>query len=298
MKESLEVVAVGAHPDDIEGSVLGTLKLLKDKGHNIHFVTMTAGSMGCPERFGEDIETTRYFEAKASSEKLGATYDCLGQRDTEISDSPESIREIVRMLRRYEADIVFTHPRDDYMLDHEKTHTAVGAATNYTVIPRYCRFEVESAKMHDALQSIPHLYYWSPSGCVDLYGEVFPAHFLVTLSQEEVKAKKEGFAMHASQIEWLKRHFGIDQQLKRLETSASLWIPHFNLEEKTTHKYAEAFTQDLSCGFPRTDILKEILGNRLLPTKNYKLQTQTKLESANRFLELNKMLKGTKQAHC
>ena len=290
MKASLQVVAVGAHTDDIESSALGTLKLLKDKGHNIHFVTITAGSMGCPDRFGEDIETTRYFEAKASSQKFGATYDCIGQRDTVASDSPESVREIVRILRRYEADIVLTHPRDDYMLDHEKTHTAVRAAANYTVIPRYCRFEVESATMQDALQSIPHLYYWSPSGCVDLYGEVFPAHFLVALGGEEVEVKKEGFAIHASQLAWLKRHFGTEQQLKKLEISASLWIPHFNLEEKTRHKYAEAFIQDLSCGFPRTDRLKEILGSRLLPTKNYKLATQTKPEFANRFLEVNKML--------
>ena len=86
--------------------------------------------MGYPKPFGEDVEAIRYSEAKASARKLDATYDCLGHRDLEISDSPESVREIVRLLRQYETDIVITHPRDEYMLDHERTYRAVRAATN------------------------------------------------------------------------------------------------------------------------------------------------------------------------
>jgi len=281
----LNVVAVGAHPDDIEFSALGTLKLLKDKGHNLHFVTMSAGSVGCPEAFGEDIEATRYSEAKASAQRLGATYDCLGQKDLEISDSPESIRQVVRLLRYYKADIVITHPRDDYMLDHERTHRAVRAATNHTTIPRYCRFEVEGGRMAGALRSMPHLYYWSPQGCVDLYGEVFAAHFLVTLSDEEMRVKREGLATHVSHRQWLKRHYGVDQYIAIMERWASLWIPHFGLAKKTEYKYAEAFAQDLSSGFSRTDIMRKILGDRVLPTENYKLATEGNLRPRNRFLE-------------
>ncbi|GAI37534.1 unnamed protein product [marine sediment metagenome] len=73
MKEPLNIVAIGAHPDDIEFSVFGILNLLRDKGHSIHFVTMTAGNVGCPEPFGKDIEAIRYSEAKASAQKLSAT---------------------------------------------------------------------------------------------------------------------------------------------------------------------------------------------------------------------------------
>lgn len=285
MKESLDTVAIGAHPDDIEFSALGTLSLLRDKGHNIHFITMSAGDMGSPKVFDEDIEAIRYSEAKTSAQKLGATYDSLGQRDFGISDSPESIREIVRLLRRYDADIVITHPRDDYMLDHEKAHKAVRAATNQTPVPRYCRFEVESEKMPHALKSVPYLYYWSPSGGIDLYGEVFPAHFLITLSDREMKVQKEGIAAHASQREWLRRHYGVDQYIGMTEKWASSWIPHFGMEGKTKYKYAEAFAQDLSSGFPRTDILSKILGDRALLTKNYKLPTEKNPDPLNRFLK-------------
>ncbi len=285
MKKSLNIVAIGAHPDDIEFSVLGTLSLLRDKGHNIHFIAMSAGNMGTARVFSEDIEAIRYSEAKASAQKLDAAYDCLGQRDLEISDSPESVREIVRLLREYETDIVITHPRDDYMLDHERTHRAVRAATNHTTIPRYCRFEVESRKMPHTLKSVPYLYYWSPPGGIDLYGEVFPAHFLITLSDREMKVKKEALAAHASQREWLKRHYGVDQYIKMMEKWASLWIPHFGLEEKTQNKYAEALAQNLCFGVPQADILSKILEDHVLRTKNYKLATNKNLEPRNRFLK-------------
>jgi len=284
MKEMLNIVAVGAHPDDIEFSASGALSLLRDKGHNVHFVTMSAGNMGDPEPFGEDAEALRYSEAKASAQKLNATYDCLGQRDFEISDCPESVREIVRLLRRYKANIVMTHPRDDYMLDHERTHRAVRAATHSTTVPRYYRFEVESGKMAPALKSIPNLYYWAPHGGVYLHGEVFSAHFLITLSDREMEIKREGLATHTSQRAWLKRHYGMNHYIVAMEKWASLWIPHFNLEQKTSYRYGEAFAQDLSFGFPRTDALREILKERLLPTKNYKLPTEESPEPQNRFL--------------
>jgi len=120
---------------------------------------------------------------------------------------------------------------------------------------------------------------------VDLNGEVFPAHFLITLSDREMRVKRKGLAIHASQREWLKRHYGVDQYIAMMEKWARLWIPHFSLEREAEYKYAEAFAQDLSIGFPRTDILRKILEDRLLPTKNYKLPTGKNPKPQNRFLK-------------
>lgn len=153
-----------------------------------------------------------------------------------------------------------------------------------TTVPRYCRFEVEGGK-RPHVKSIPNLYYWSPPGGVDLYGEVFSAHFLITVGDREMEVKREGLATHASQREWLKKHYGVAQYITMMEKWASLWLPHFNLEGKTEHKYAEAFAQDLSSGFPHTDILNKILKDRLLPTRNYKLQIEDNPEPRNRFLK-------------
>jgi len=99
-----------------------------------------------------------------------------------------------------------------------------------------------------------------------------------------MRTKREGLATHASQREWLKRHYGVDQYIATMEMWAGLWIAHFNLERGTEHRYAEAFAQDLSSGFPRTDILRKILKDRVLPTKNYKLPTEENPKSCNRFL--------------
>jgi len=285
MKNAPCVVAIGAHPDDIEFGAIGTLKLLKDKGCDLHFVTMTAGSMGTPKVLSEDVEAIRYHEARSSAQKLSATYDCVGENDFEISAALSSVKELVRILRKYRADIVITHPKDDYMLDHEMTHRAVRAAANQTTVPRYFRFELQRGMMPEPLDTVPYLYYFAPTGGVDLYGNVFPAHFLVALGEEEMRVKRECLAMHKSQREWLKRHYGIDEYIAMMEKWSSLWIPHFNLKEQTRYTYAEAFCQDLSSGFPRKDILKEILGDRFLATQNYKLSTDKRSHPQNIFLE-------------
>src|SRR4029450_8730034 len=75
------VLALMAHPDDIEITCAGTLILLKRAGWDVHLATMTAGDLGSMRLSRAQIGRVRRREAEASSKILGASYECLGFND-------------------------------------------------------------------------------------------------------------------------------------------------------------------------------------------------------------------------
>ena len=64
MSDKKTVLAVGAHPDDVEILCAGTLALLKEKGWEIVISTMTAGDCGSAKLNKEEISAIRIKEAK------------------------------------------------------------------------------------------------------------------------------------------------------------------------------------------------------------------------------------------
>ena len=81
MPESLTVLAIHAHPDDIEFQCSGTLGLLKEKGCKIAMATMTPGDCGSAVHSPDEIAAIRRNEAKTSADLMGADYYCLEFRD-------------------------------------------------------------------------------------------------------------------------------------------------------------------------------------------------------------------------
>ncbi len=266
----LDIVAVGAHPDDIEFGAGGVLTLLARRDHRLHFVTMTAGDLGSPNMMDDDIAATRFEEARTSAEQFGATYDCIGTGDLRIGTSGEAVKELVRVFRKYEVDVVLTHPRRDYMEDHEQTHRAVRDAANRLPILRYRRMQVRSGNYPEALESTPRMYYWAPHGGLDWEGSPFSAHFLIALDEGVLDAKRDALACHASQREWLRRHYGTDEYIESMEELSRQWIPHFGIENEVDTPYAEPFVQDLGAAYSRGDVLAEQLQEHHLPTRHYK----------------------------
>ncbi len=58
------VLAVGAHPDDVEFMCSGTMQLLKDKGLELHLATLTGGDLGTEDRTSDEIREVRLAEAR------------------------------------------------------------------------------------------------------------------------------------------------------------------------------------------------------------------------------------------
>src|SRR3954453_19396898 len=119
MTEPVRVLALHAHPDDIEFQCAGTLALLKEAGCHLTLATMTPGDCGSAEHDAEAIAAIRRAEARASADLLGADCLCLEFRDLAIFDDDESRRRVTECLRVVRPGVVLTAPPVDYLCDHE-----------------------------------------------------------------------------------------------------------------------------------------------------------------------------------
>src|SRR3954466_12433220 len=100
MPTTVRVLALHAHPDDVEFQCAGTLALLRDRGCHVTIATMTPGDCGSAEHDAESIATIRRGEARKAAPLIGADYPCLEFRDLAIFDDDPSRRRVVEFLRR------------------------------------------------------------------------------------------------------------------------------------------------------------------------------------------------------
>lgn len=119
----MNVVCVGAHQDDNELGCLGTLlKLLATRSDvTITNVSISNGDKGAqynPSMPYEEVAAMRNAEATAIAQAIGARYVCLGQSDEYIHDTDEARNQLTDVLRAAKADLVLTHPPEDYNTDH------------------------------------------------------------------------------------------------------------------------------------------------------------------------------------
>src|SRR3954463_9129872 len=98
MPEPDRILAIHAHPDDVEFQCAGTLALLKQRGCHVTIATMTPGDCGTAEYDAETISSIRRAEAKAAADLIGADYDCLEFRDLSIFNDDPSRRRIVEYI--------------------------------------------------------------------------------------------------------------------------------------------------------------------------------------------------------
>lgn len=206
---SLKIVAIHAHPDDIEIQCAGTLLLLKQLGCSVSVATMTPGDKGSDELSSDEIAAVRRQEAAAAAEKMGAAYTCLEFRDLAIVFDNDSRRRVAEYLRREQPDIVLTAPPVDYMCDHEITSRLVRDACFNAAVPNYRTHQWDPAPPCSA---IPHLYYVDAVEGIDHFGQRHPVDFVVDVSAV-LEQRLELLACHASQREWLQRQHGIDEYL-------------------------------------------------------------------------------------
>lgn len=244
------ILAIHAHPDDIEFQCAGTLALLKQRGCDIVLATMTPGDCGSAEMTPEEIASKRRAEATRAAELLDAEYICLEFRDLSICIDNESRRRVTEILRKTRPDLVLTAPPVDYMSDHEMTSRLVRDACFNAPIPNYVTQQWEPAH---PTGHIPHLYYVDPIEGIDYFGNPVQPGFRVDISTT-FELKQQMLACHESQRNWLLKQHGIDEYL----ISCERWSARRGQELGTA--YAEAFTQHLGHPYPGNNLLLELLG--------------------------------------
>lgn len=116
------VLAVGAHPDDVEIGVGGILAAHRAAGDEVTVLTLSRGSRG-----GDADD--RQHESLASAELLGARLFLHDLTDTEISGGGPTVRLIEEVVREVVPTIVYTHTNHDRHQDHRAVHEATIVAT-------------------------------------------------------------------------------------------------------------------------------------------------------------------------
>lgn len=113
------ILAVGAHPDDLELACGGTLARLSDAGHEVHALVMSRGAVG------GDADV-RPAEALAGGKFLGiASTEVLDLPDTRLSTvSNDMVKAIEARLIAFDPEIILTHSAHDQHQDHEAVHWA------------------------------------------------------------------------------------------------------------------------------------------------------------------------------
>ncbi|HXG84796.1 MAG TPA: PIG-L family deacetylase [Pyrinomonadaceae bacterium] len=263
--ETKKVLAVGAHPDDVEIMCSGTLFALSRFGYEIHVASMTLGDCGSTEHSPEETSKIRYGEAKRACKVLGATYHHVGFSDLCIFNDDNSNRRVTALLRELNPRLVVTHSPQDYMSDHEMTSLLVRNACFYASIPNYQTRDLTSAGHTSA---IPYLYYAQPIENIDLFGKKITPQFYVDVS-DFIEQKIEMLSCHKSQREWLRAHHGMDEYVESMRRwNASLAERAAENSEKPI-TFAEAFRQHRGHAYPPDNILAALLEERVIAEPDY-----------------------------
>lgn len=121
------VLAIGAHPDDIELGCGGTLLAHNKRGDQVAMLVMSKGERG-PDAL------SRVAEQEEASRLLGATLYWGDFDDAEIPGSRETVDVIQDVMRCVQPDVVYTHTPNDSHQDHRAIALATLGATR-----RFCR---------------------------------------------------------------------------------------------------------------------------------------------------------------
>lgn len=133
---SERVLAIGAHPDDVEIGCAGTLLDHRRRGDDISVLTLSRGQVG------GDMHA-RSGEAIAAASALGAQLMMSDLPDTRIDPGIDTIRIIERVVARVQPSIVYVHSRNDNHQDHRAINLAAMSATRG--VPQVYAFQSPSA---------------------------------------------------------------------------------------------------------------------------------------------------------
>jgi LmbE family N-acetylglucosaminyl deacetylase len=248
------ILAIHAHPDDVEILAAGTLAQLAEAGHKITIVTMTPGDCGSADHGSEEIAAIRRAEAARSAAHIGAQYRCAEFRDLCIFSDDASRRRVAEILRQTAPKLVLTASPTDYLADHEATSQLVRDACFAAPAPNYATGARGPAP---PLGAIPHLYFMDPIGGMDRNGRPMLPDFFVDVSAH-MEIKTAMLAEHASQREWLLKHHGIDDYLETMKA----WTREQGARAGVA--WAEGFRRYKGHPYPQSPLLDELLGTAVV----------------------------------
>jgi LmbE family N-acetylglucosaminyl deacetylase len=194
----VRVLAVGAHPDDLEILCGGTLVRFVREGHEVVMCHATRGDRGSFVHTSDEIAAIRGSEARRAAELCGAEHTTLGLHDSEVNAAdPEQRRLVIDLVRDTRPDLIITHFPHDYMSDHNEISKLVFDCSFHATLPLF-----ETGKPHH--DAVTPIYYMDT-----LMGIGFQPAEYVDVSGA-IDAKAQMLEAHESQLSWLRDHDGVD----------------------------------------------------------------------------------------
>ncbi len=226
----LTVLAVGAHPDDLEILCGGTLALFAKQGGRVCMCHLTNGEKGGLGGSVAEIRKTRRAEAIASAGVIGAESLCGDIPDGEVAVNLENRSLVIDIIRRVAPDVLITHSPADYHADHAAVSRLVFEASYLVTIPHYRTGQ-------PATRKLPRLYYMDT-----VAGIGFEPKEYVDISST-IETKRQMMRAHASQIRFVQELSGVDF-LDMIEVTGRYRGYQCNA------RYAEGFAEHFA--WPRT----------------------------------------------
>ena len=115
----LNILCIGAHPDDPESGCGGTLARYSAAGHAVKILYLTRGERGIDGKSLDDAAHIRTLEAEAACVVLGATPMFYGQIDGATEITHAHVVSMTKLVAAEKPDVVFTHWPVDTHMDHQ-----------------------------------------------------------------------------------------------------------------------------------------------------------------------------------
>tara|TARA_B100000427_G_C15509964_1_gene595722 strand:- start:573 stop:1487 length:915 start_codon:yes stop_codon:yes gene_type:complete len=208
--KKLNIIAIGAHPDDCDFKFGGTAALFAKMGHNVKFLSLTNGDAGHQSEGGGALGNRRRQEAINAGKALGiAEYQTLDNHDGELLPSLQVRHQVIRAIRKWNADIVLGHRPNDYHPDHRNAGKVVVDASYMVIVPNVCPDTPPLSKN-------PLFLYME-----DNFTKPYPHEPDIVVSIDNIiELKIDGLHAHTSQMyEWLPWTNGGDEILAKIPTT-------------------------------------------------------------------------------
>ncbi len=190
----MNILAIGAHPDDVEGCCGGTLAKYAKLGHKVFTATATNGNIGSATLPMDEIAAIRKEEARKAAAIIGAEYVCLDYDDEMFFEDKNARLAFIDLVRYCKADVILTHHPKDYNPDHELTSKIIN---DIAVMIPIAKIQTRNAP-YDKIPLIVH--------CEPVYGLGFvPTQYVDITDTFEIKM--EMCRQHKSQISWMQDNY-------------------------------------------------------------------------------------------
>jgi LmbE family N-acetylglucosaminyl deacetylase len=191
------VLAVGAHPDDIEILCGGTLAKFAQQGVKVSMAVATDGAAGHMVIPPKELAEIRRREAENSARVIGADFYWLAYGDEMIFEDLATRMVFVELIRKAKPDLIITHNPGDYHPDHKAVSRLMFDASFASGLKNV---QTETP-FHPGVQPIAYLdsvngANFSPTEFVDV--------------TETIEIKRKMLLCFESQVKWLRDHDNVD----------------------------------------------------------------------------------------